>query len=252
MNKLLLLLCFWPPLAAASDVLVVADEFPAMEVLARHLKAGAGVASTIVKQDAIPSDTARFSSLVVYIHRTITEPAEKAFIDYANNGGRLILLHHSISSGKRGNRWWFPFLGISLPAQEFAQGGYKYFEGIRMEIVNLAPKEYITTHRVKYPARIEYRSSDLGSAERARPGFALDDTEVYLNHVFSGERKILLGLKYHEPQSGRTYMQDRAGWYKRAGKGWVLYFMPGHSVKEFENPVYSQILVNAVTAKLAE
>jgi type 1 glutamine amidotransferase len=41
-------------------------------------------------------------------------------------------------------------------------------------------------------------------------------------------------------------MQDRAGWYKPAGKGWVMYFMAGHSVRDLENPAYAQILVNAV------
>ena len=44
-------------------------------------------------------------------------------------------------------------------------------------------------------------------------------------------------------------MQDRAAWYKKAGKGIIFYFMPGHSAKEFENPAYAQILVNAVTFK---
>jgi type 1 glutamine amidotransferase len=44
-------------------------------------------------------------------------------------------------------------------------------------------------------------------------------------------------------------MQDRAGWYMTAGRGLVMYFMPGHTVHEFENPVYAQILVNAVTFK---
>ena len=31
------------------------------------------------------------------------EPAEKTFIQYAESGGKLVLLHHSISSGKRPN-----------------------------------------------------------------------------------------------------------------------------------------------------
>jgi type 1 glutamine amidotransferase len=41
-------------------------------------------------------------------------------------------------------------------------------------------------------------------------------------------------------------MQERAGWCKPAGKGWLFYFMPGHSVLEFENPAYTRIIANAI------
>jgi hypothetical protein len=243
MKFLALVLLLAIPLVAAGDALIVADEFPAMRMLAVRLKAGAGVDSAIVKQAEIPRDLSRFSATIVYIHGAIDEAAEKAFVDYAEAGGKLILLHHSISSGKRPNRYWFPFLGVSLPLGELSQGGYKYFEDIEMEIVNLAPNHFVTTHQVNYEAKVAYKS---GGLEKELPGFALRETEVYLNHVLEGGRTVLLGLKFRDPKSGITYMQDTAGWYKRAGRGIVMYFMPGHSVKEFENPAYSQILVNAV------
>ena len=35
----------------------------------------------------------------------------------------------------------------------------------------------------------------------------------------------------------------------KTGKGMVFYFMAGHSAKDFENPTYSQIIVNALTYK---
>ncbi len=241
-----LLLLLAASLFAAGDVLIVADEFPAMQTLAARLKAGAGVDSTIVKQTEMPRDLTRYSAMIVYIHGAIGEPAEKAFIDYAEAGGKLILLHHSISSGKRPNRYWLPFLGVTLPMGELSRGGYKYFDPIEMEMVNLAPNNFIASHQVNYEAKIAYKSPDFGGVEKELPGFRLADTEVYLNHVFEGERTVLLGLKFRDPKSGVTYMQDTAGWYKRAGRGIVMYFMPGHSVKEFENPTYSQILVNAV------
>ncbi|MEK7409450.1 MAG: ThuA domain-containing protein [Acidobacteriota bacterium] len=227
---------------AAADVLIVADEVPAMEVLAGKLKAAAGVQSTIVQQTAMPADLSKYSALVVYIHRTIGEPAEKAFINYAESGGRLVLLHHSISSGKRANNYWFPFLKISLPAGSLEQGGYKYFDPAVMEIVNLAPREFITTHKVAYDRKVSYR--DQGEL----PGFRLEDTEVYLNHVLTAPRTVLLGLKFTDPKSGQTYMQDRAGWYMKTGQGWVMYFMAGHGAREFEHPAYAQILVNAIAS----
>ncbi|HWB85056.1 MAG TPA: ThuA domain-containing protein [Bryobacteraceae bacterium] len=226
---------------AAQTVLIVADEVPAMQVLASKLKAGAGVDSRIIQQTALPPDMAKYPAVFVYIHRTLNESAEVAFIDYAKNGGKLILLHHSISSGKRGNKYWFPFLGISLPTGDFAAGGYKYFEGITDEIVNLAPTSYVTTHDVHYTAKIRYKNRDL-------PGFQLDDTEVYINHVWTAPKEKLLGVKFTDP-SGQVHEQDTAGWHLRTEKGQVYYFMPGHSSRDFENPVYSQIIVNALTAK---
>ncbi|MBI4875930.1 MAG: ThuA domain-containing protein [Acidobacteria bacterium] len=231
------------PLAAANEVLIVADEFPAMQVLAKKLETGAQARCTIVAQDRIPAGTTGYAALIVYIHKGIGEPAERSLIDYAQAGGKLILLHHSISSGKRKNHFWLPtFLEMSLPEKEFSAGGYKYYEGIRMEVVNLAPDHPVTTTKVKYPAGTDYKSV-------RRPAFELDDTEVYLNHVFAGERTTLLGIKFHDAKTGILFQQDTGGWWKRSGRGTVFYFMPGHSVKEFEDPAYAQILVNAVNFK---
>lgn len=229
-------------LPAAGPVLIVADEFPAMEVLAGKLRAAEGLECIIVPQTDMPADLSKYSALVLYIHRTIGEPAEKAFISYAESGGRLVLLHHSISSGKRANRHWFPFLKIFLPPGEFSQGGYKYIDPAVMDVVNLAPRDFITTHKVAYNRRVRYRDdADL-------PGFRLDETEVYLNHSLTGPRTILLGLKFTDPKSGQTYMQDTAGWYMKIGSGWVMYFMAGHSARDFEHPAYAQILVNAIAS----
>ena len=238
----LLLACV--PLMAASDVLIVADEIPAMETLAARLKAGAGVTSTIIKQTELPASLSEYPTVIVYIHGSLGERAEKAFIGYARAGGKLILLHHSISTGKRSNRDWFPFLGVSLPSGELSAGGYNYFEDGELEVVNLAPKHTITTHQVRYDSEVSYKFA--GGAERKLPAIQLKDAEVYLNQVTNKDRTMLLGIKFREPKSGVTYMQDTAGWYKQAGRGLVMYFMPGHSAKEFENPAYAQILVNAV------
>jgi hypothetical protein len=236
-------------LPAADQVLIVADEFPAMEILAAKLKAGEGVPATIVKQTEIPSDLSGYSAVVVYIHRAITEPAEKSFIQYAEAGGKLVLLHHSLGSGKRQNRYWFPFVQISLPEQPFEQGGYRWTEGVTIELVNLAPHEYITTHQVKYDRDMDYTSSESGAAGRY-PGFRLEGSEVYLNQILTGSRTMLLGLKYTDHETGKTYMQDRGGWYMKRGSGWVVYLMPGHTAADFQNEAYGQIAVNAIAARM--
>jgi hypothetical protein len=249
MTKWLLAALLAWPVVAAEKILIVADEFPAMQVLAAKLKAEAGAESEIVRQTEMPADLSARPAVIVYIHGRIGEPAEVAFIKYAKEGGKLILLHHSISSGKRPNRFWFDFLGIQLPTGDFAAGGYKYYEDIPLEVVNLAPGHYVTTKSMVYDRKIVYRPSDHGKPETTCSAFALDDTEVYLNHAFTTPKHVLLGFKYRNAADGKLYMQDRAGWYQGVGKGWVFYFMAGHSARDFENVAYAQLIVNAFVWK---
>lgn len=228
----------------AADVLIVADEFPAMQVVADSLKSSKQINSQLIEQSKLPTSLTSFQAVVVYIHRGLDAAAERAFIQYAKDGGRLVLLHHSISSGKRQNKDWFKVLGVELPTGEVAQGGYKWIEGVTGEWVQLNSHP-IMTNQVNYPQQIAYSNPTL----RTLPGFKLSDTEVYLNHVLTGPRTILMGMKYSDP-TGKTWMQDTAGWLRSAGKGWVVYFMPGHSLHDFENPTYRQIVLNAITQKL--
>jgi type 1 glutamine amidotransferase len=234
------------PLGAA-PVLIVADEFPAMEELARQLKTQENLDSRIVKQSELPADLAPFQAIVVYIHGKLASAAEKAMITYTENGGKLIALHHSISSGKRTNETWFPFLGVTLPQGDVNAGGYKWTEGVTLDIVNLAPDHFITTHKIKYPAEFAFTEKDK-SARRA-PGFTLHESEVYLNHALKGERTLLLGLRYKDAKTGQEWHQAHAGWHRPAGKGWIYYFLPGHSVREFQEPAYTRMILNAVIHK---
>jgi hypothetical protein len=81
----------------AADALIVCDEVPAMKVLARQLEQRAHVSSEIVSQDQMPPSLSGYKAVLVYIHKDIAEVSEKAFIEYATGGGKLVLLHHSIS-----------------------------------------------------------------------------------------------------------------------------------------------------------
>lgn len=215
----------------AAEVLIVADEFPAMEILAGRLKQDEGIASKIVKQDEMPAELGKYSALIVYVHKKLADAPAKAMVDYTNDGGKLVALHHSISSGKRENKHWFPFLGVDLPKGDVEQGGYKWTEGVTLQIINLAPQHFITTHKINSQS------------------FTLEDSEVYLNHTFTGPRTTLLGLKYTDAKSGKTWTQNTAGWLKPSGKGWIIYLMPGHRAEEFRHPAYSRIVVNAVIFK---
>jgi len=235
--------------ARAAEVLIVADEFPAMEVLAGKLKAELGVSSSIVWQTNLPAALAPFSAVILYVHKDLYEPAELALIKYTREGGKLVALHHSISSGKRKNKEWFGFLGVSLPLGDVSQGGYKWIEPARLEVVKLSPNHFITTNLVKYSGKIRWQPAKGETGEQALPGFVLEDSEVYLNHVLVGEHTALLGFRYLEPKSGTVYCQSHAGWIRPSGRGWIVYLMPGHTARDFEEPAYARIVANAVAWK---
>ncbi|MGC9034243.1 MAG: ThuA domain-containing protein [Verrucomicrobiia bacterium] len=242
---LFILISFFGSLCCA-DVLIVADEFPAMEAIATFIKSNANINCKIVSQSQFPNDCKTYDAIMVYIHRNLDEKVEKALIDYTLNGGKLIVLHHSISSGKRKNRYWFDFLGVSLPEGDVEKGGYKWIEGVQFEVVNLDSNHFITSNKIIYPDKILF---NYNGDVKTLPSFDLDETEVYLNHKLTPDNKLLLGFKYVDKKSGKTYMQTHCGWTKKAGKGIIIYLMPGHSVKEFQNSYYSQIVLNAVLYK---
>jgi type 1 glutamine amidotransferase len=226
--------------------LIVADELPAMEVLAEQMHRRNGIESRIVRQTELPASLAEYDAVLVYIHGRLEDGPEQAFLAYAENGGKLVLLHHSISSGKRRNQRWFAMLGVELPEAGVDAGGYKWIEGVRLEIANLAPRHFITRKDVTYPVRVAY--AEDGKHERLLPGFVLPHSEVYLNHRLTGRRSPLLGLRYVDA-SGKVWMQATAGWVMKLGKGWVVYFMPGHTADEFREPAYAAIVANAVMWK---
>ena len=241
------LLSFAAVVLPAEELLIVADEAPftEMEAVAGHVKRATGLSSKIIAPDAMPGDLAAYKAVLVYIHRDMAESTEEPLIAYARNGGKLILLHHSISSFKRKSTDWFPFLGVQLPAGERDEGGYKFYAPVSYEIVNLAAGHYITSHDVRYDEIVPYVSSRT-QQKADLPGTKLSNTEVYVNHQLSGERTILLGVKY-KSSDGKTFMQDIGGWLKQTGKGVTIYLMPGHSIEDVNNPVYRQIVINAVT-----
>jgi hypothetical protein len=216
------------PAARPADVLIVADERPAMETLARQVETRVRLTSEIITQEELAGHATplgRYRAVVVYIHKDILEPSETAFLDYARAGGTLVLLHHSISSGKRKNRFWFPALGVTLPTGELADGGYKYFDKTTFDVVNLAPSHAVT--------------KGVGSV-------AFSGTEVYINHVLAGPRTPLLGVKWRDPATGKVHEQPIAGWVKPLDSGRVFYFMPGHEAADFDVPGYAQVIANAL------
>lgn len=242
-------------------VLVVQDEMPQMEILTRFLRQTGKLEVEIVDQAHLPSDMSGYQAVIGYIHGKLEVPTEKAIIDYTQNGGKYICLHHSISSGKARNAFYFDFLGIQLDHPEFSRHpvkpgeGYGWFHdednGISFILVNLNPHHYITNHNINWGDSISYISSDEPAVENMYPSISLPETEVYMNHKFTDgrEKTVLCGMKYYDPRNGELFMQDRAVWYKSYGEGSIVYIMPGHTPADFENHNIAQMILNAIAWK---
>jgi type 1 glutamine amidotransferase len=206
-------------------VIIVQDEMPQMEVLAKFLRQKGKLSVAVTDQSSFPKDLSAYNTVIVFIHRDLQENTENSIINYTKNGGKLICLHHSISSKKAQNKFYFDFLG------------------------NLNSQHFITNSNVNWDEKIVYTPSDYPGTEGVYPGITFKhDSEVFINHKFTdGREKIVLcGIVYHDKESDKTYMQDRGAWIKRQGKGAILYFMPGHIASDYENRNISQMILNAI------
>ena len=242
------------PTFSGMRILIVQDERPQMDVLAAFLREKGGTEELVIEQHEIPADLNVYEAVLLYIHGALDERVELAVIDYARSGGKLILLHHSISSGKAKNEFFFDFLGIRLDdvghAREPVQpgGGYAWIEPVTVELVKLNSHHFITSPEVVWPDTVSYASSDQPSVERETPAIILPKAEAYLNHKFTDgrDKTVLMGFKFFDHRNGQMFMQDRAAWLKPAERGWIFYFQPGHSVLDYQNSAVSQVILNAI------
>ncbi|MFH1715835.1 MAG: ThuA domain-containing protein [Planctomycetota bacterium] len=234
--------------ARQPEVIIVQDELPQMEVLAKFLREKGNLSVTITDQKSFPEDLSAYQAVIVFIHKDLEEKTEKSIIDYTMNGGKLICLHHSISSKKAENKFYFDLLGMRLDKGPMEAGGYKW-KASSWSLVNLNQQHFITNSGVNWDRKTIYTPSDYPSTEGVYPSIAFkEDSEVFVNHKFTDgrEKVVLCGIIYHDTETDKTYMQDRGAWIKKQGKGTIFYFMPGHTVSDYENTNVTQIILNAV------
>ncbi len=233
---------------AGEKILIVHDELPQMEFLSGLLKERCGYEVEVKTQSGMPPDISPYKAVIVYIHGKLFEEPEKAFVAYAKSGGKLIVLHHSISSGKRKNVYWFDFLGVKLPEGSWEEGGYKWIEPVSQKVVNINPGHFITSHEIEYEGETFFESQKVKAGQYAY--FTLkENSEVYLNHTFTDgkDKMLLLGFIYDGKEiGGKTIMQNTSGWLKKAGKGCLIYLQPGHSLEDMQSKPFQQIVVNAI------
>ena len=179
--------------ARKPEVLIIQDEMPQMEVLAKFLRQEDKLAVTISDQASSPDDLSPYKAVIVFIHKDLHENTEKAIIEYTKNGGRLICLHHSISSKKAQNKFYFDFLGMRLDKGPMETGGYKW-KASNWSLVNLNSQHFITNSNVKWNKKVAYTPSDQPSSEGKYPAITLRaDSEVFINHKFTdGREKTVL------------------------------------------------------------
>ncbi|MHC4569872.1 MAG: hypothetical protein ACYTE3_29455, partial [Planctomycetota bacterium] len=170
--------------AETTNVLIIQDELPQMKTLAKFLRQDGKLSVTIMDQPSSPDDLSPYAAVIVFVHGDLHERTEKSIIEYTRNGGRLICLHHSISSKKAQNKFYFDFLGVRLDKGPMETGGYKW-KNSSWSLVNLNSQHFITNSNVRWDRKLTYTPSDYPSSEGTYPGITFgDDSEVFVNHKF--------------------------------------------------------------------
>lgn len=244
---LMLLLC--AGFAQAGEVLIVADEWPQMDVLGAYLEEEGGFTVETAEPEALPEDLSPYEGIIQFVHGALGDEPAARMMNFTRNGGRLVVLHHGISSGKANTQGWLNFLGIKLDRANNSTKRYTWVHDVDITIVNLNPNHYITHNGVEYEETATYHSSDRPSEPVRGLALTFNNSEAFLNHQFTDGRAktVLFGLLYQDPNTRAVYQQDRAGWLKRVGSGYVFYFQPGHITADFEKDAYCQIIQNCFT-----
>jgi hypothetical protein len=240
-----------PAAAARKIVRFVVDEWEAMEPLLTFLEGRGAWEVRRSEQTALPApaEMANDYAVVMSIHGALKPPAENAMLDYALAGGRLVILHHGISSARMNNPRWTQLTGVFMAPRNDLNWPWAVSYPTTLTLVNLCPGHYITSHKITWPEDVEYTSSDTPSRPVKLSGLTLTNTEAYFNQQFTDGRAktVLLGMDCTDPKTGKRVMQDRAGWYKPSGMGWMFYLMAGHDVSDYRNVVYRQLVENCLT-----
>jgi len=243
--------------AARGRILFVADEWKQLEPLMEFLRTeGKFQVEKADQKDLAQAPSAGPGQALAacyavfqYIHGPMTPETEKVLVRYATEGGRLVALHHAMASARVKNPEWLKLAGIAILPRTDPKTPWRVIAPVTHTLVNLRPEHYITSHDVKYDRKVKYQSPDAGGPAGEFPALDLPNTEVFLNQQFTDgrEKTVLFAVLCTDPKTGEAIMQDRGGWYKPAGKGWLFYLQPGHAESDFRNRNYCQIILNCLT-----
>ncbi len=225
-------------------VLILSDEWPSMYRLAESINSDGSYMIDSSDQKHLPDNLDRYAFIFMYIHKTLENDVEDRLIAYANDGGRLIVLHHGVASAKMQNLLWLGFLGVELFSGDDPQYPWKVLADTTHIMVNLNPGHFITSNGMVYEKTIDFKSDYPQAPEGTYPAFDLPGTEIFLNQRFTkdSERTILFGVA---TENG-DIMQPTSGWYRKTAKGWLFYYQAGHRAEDFVNKNFSQAIRNTM------
>ena len=225
----------------------MSDEWLPMHQLARLLNPDGHYNIDSVDQINIPEDIHQYQYVLMYVHKTLERNVEAQLIQYANNGGKLIVLHHGLASAKMKNPDWLNIMGIELFPSDDPQYPWCVLSNTTHTMVNLYPGHFITSNRISYQKVFHFESDYTDVLHGTYPEFDLSDTEVFLNQRFTenSDRTILFGFVAGDG----TTMQPTSGWYKKVGGGWLFYYQAGHRPEDFSNNNFLQVILNTLEWK---
>ena len=123
--------------APTGRLLIVADDWKPMHVLGAFLRVRGRYEVKCVEQDDLPPTLSSYAAVFMYIHGRMHRPCEKALINYATGGGRLIILHHGIASARLQNPDWLRLTGIHIPPRDHPTHPWRVIGNTTHTLVNL-------------------------------------------------------------------------------------------------------------------
>ncbi|MBD3351460.1 MAG: hypothetical protein GF364_08230 [Candidatus Lokiarchaeota archaeon] len=204
--------------------------------------------------------------IITYNKNLIRTKNINAIKEYCDKGGKLIALHHNVSSMMMRQPEWLEMMKVKIEKGEKAEYPWSVIEGGDLYLTNLAPDSIITTNEIKYkdsvpainlpiePNKVvtthELLTKDQKQEYHSRekePAILFNKSEYFINHVLlpEPERTLLFALYFIDEASGREFISNNGGWKMPFGQGTIYYLMPGHSVHDY-NDTYCKIIRNCI------
>jgi len=188
-----------------------------------------------------------------------------ALINYCNKGGKLITLHHNISSMMLRRPEWLEFTGIEITKGKKVKYPWSVIEGGDLYMFNINPGHAITWENIEYTDQAplyalevnpnsttltyeldENQQEQIKPLEK-QPAILFKESEYFINHIPLPDpnRELLFGLYFTDQKSGRKFFSANGGWITKKGKGTLIYLMPGHGKSDY-NEMYCRIIKNCL------
>lgn len=203
--------------------------------------------------------------VIVYNKNLMGRLNVKAIKKYCAQGGKVITLHHNVSSMMLRRPEWLDFVQVYIKRGDDAEYPWSVIEGGDLYLTNLQPNSEITTEGIEYdaevpelnlredPSKMVLTHELKGEAKteyqerKKEPAIEFKKSEYFINHVPlpNPQRTLLFGVYFKDPESGRMFISNNGGWKMPYKKGMIYYFMPGHAIHDYHQQ-YCSIIKNCI------